>query len=126
MTLMNKRLVLITAVLAATVGSAVSNSVRAERLDAQAQAAVLLSGRQLAATVEVRDRGNAQSPSVSADAQASAAALLNGRRSGGQAKNVVRVEPTSVVRVKKDAHAQAAALLSGSRQSEEPVRTTAR
>ena len=121
---MNIRLVLITAIVAATAGLGASHSVRAERLDAQAQAAVLLSGRQTLAAMEARDRA-AQSSSVSADAQARAAALLSGRPIRKQAKSAVRIEPTSVARMQSDAHAQAAALLSGSRtRVQEPVRTT--
>ena len=105
---MNVRLVLITAIVAATAGLGVSHNVRAERLDAQAQAAVLLSGRQTLAAMDARDRGGAKSSSVSADAQARAVALLTGRSANGQGKNAVRTESTSVARAQKDAHAQAA------------------
>ena len=123
---MNVRFVLITAIVAATAGLGVSHNVRAERLDAQAQAAVLLSGRQTLAVTEARDRGDAQSSSVSADAKARAVALLTGRSVGGQAKNAVRIEPTSVARTPRDAHAQAAALLSGSRNpADVPPKVTA-
>lgn len=123
---MTSRLVLISAIVAATAASGASHNALSETIDAQSQAAALLSGRHTPAVLEAHDRGAAPSSSASADAQASAAALLTGRSTSGQEKNSVRIDPPSVVQTQRDAHAHAAALLSGSRtRAEEPVRTTA-
>ena len=123
---MTSRLVLISAIVAASAALSAPHSVLSETIDAQSQAVALLSGRHTPGTVEAHDRGDAPSSSVSADAQASAAALLAGRSASGQAKNSVRIYPPSVVQTQRDAHAHAAALLSGSRpRAEKPVRTTA-
>lgn len=122
---MTTRLVLITAIVAATAALGASHSALSEPVDAQSQAAALLSRSHTPVVLDVRDRAVAPSSSVSADAQASAVALLTGRSANGQANNSVRISLPSVVQTQGDAHAQAAALLSGSRtRAEEPVRTT--
>jgi len=123
---MTTRSLLITAIVAATAALGASHNALSEPVDAQSQAAALLSRSHTSVVLEVRDRAVAPSSSVSADAQASAAALLTGRSANGQANNSVRIDPPSVVQTQRDAHAQAAALLSGSRnRAEDPVQTSA-
>lgn len=123
---MTTRSLLITAIVAATAALGASHNALSETIDAQSQAAALLSHRHAPGVFEAQQRGDAPSSSVSVDAQASAAALLTGRSASGQAKNSVRIAPPSVAQTPRDAHAQAAALLSGSRtRAEEPVQTTA-
>jgi hypothetical protein len=123
---MNKRFLLIPAILAATAALSAPHNARSEPIDAQSQAAALLSGLHTHGAFEGRDQGDEPSSSVSADAQASAAALLTGRSASGQAKTVARSYEPSAQRTQRDAHARAAELLSGSRtRAEEPLRVTA-
>ena len=123
---MTTRSLLITAIVAATAALGASHNALSETIDAQSQAAALLSHRHTAGVFEAQERCDAPSTSVSADAQSRASALLTGRSVSGQAKNSVRIDTPVVVQTPRDAHAQAAALLSGSRtRAEEPVQTTA-
>jgi hypothetical protein len=122
---MTARSLLITAIVAATAASGASHNALSEPVDAQSQAAALLSHGHTRGVFEAQVRSDAPSSSVSADAQARAAALLTGRSASGQLENSVQINPPSVVQTQSDAHAQAAALLSGSRTRAEPVRTTA-
>lgn len=123
---MNSRLLLMPAIVAATVALGAPHSALSEPMDAQSRAAALLSGPRTPGAFEVQDEGDAPSSSVFADAHASAAALLSGRSANGQEKTSVRLDLPSALQTQRDAHAQAAALLSGSRtRAEEPMRTTA-
>jgi hypothetical protein len=87
-------------------------------VDAQAQAAALLSRPHSSAVVNAEGRSISPSPvSAAVDAHASAAALLSGLRPESQVVVSFPVAQPSAARVAADAHAQAAALLSGSRAS---------
>lgn len=111
---MKSRLLLISALLAATAGLNVSTAVAT---DAQAQAAALLSSSNVASS----EGASVSTQSARGDAQAQAAALLSGARAGQDAPITTPRAAQSL-----DAQAHAAALLSGSRTtSNEPVRTTA-
>jgi hypothetical protein len=86
-------------------------------VDAQAQAAALLSRPHSSTVANAEGRSVSPSPvSAAVDAHASAAALLSGLRPESQVVVSFPVAQPSV-RVAADAHAQAAALLSGSRAS---------
>jgi hypothetical protein len=112
MTVMNSRLLLIPALVAATVTFGAPHSALSEPNDAQSHAAALLSGLHAPGKFEAPEHRNASRTPASADAQASAAALLTGRSASGRAKTLVW---PNTERTQGDAHAQAAALLSGSR-----------
>ncbi len=92
---MTARSLLITAIVAATAASGASHNALSEPVDAQSQAAALLSHGHTRGVFEAQVRSD------------------------------VQINPPSVVQTQSDAHAQAAALLSGSRTRAEPVRTTA-
>lgn len=112
---MNSRLLLIPALVAATVTFGAPRSALSEPNDAQSHAAALLSGLHATGKFAGSDHGNASRSPASADAQASAAALLTGRSASGRAKTLVRIDRPNTQRMQGDAHAQAAALLGGSR-----------
>jgi len=86
------------------------------RVDAQAQAAALLSRPHTSETVKADTRSPSSSPASAAlDAHQSAAALLSGARSKSRVNPVSAVAESSDAQISTDAQAQAAALLSGSR-----------
>jgi hypothetical protein len=116
MTLMTSHLLLMSAIVVATATLGASRNALSEPLDAQSQAAALLSGLHAHGKSQASDQGDVSPSRASADAHASAAALLTGR-AHGQAKTIVRIQPPDIQRTQRDAHAQAAALLSGSRTS---------
>jgi hypothetical protein len=106
---MNSRPFLISAILATTAAfGAVGNALSAP-LDAQAQAAALLSRPQTSGSPNTREQALAYSPALGGvDAHARAAALLSGAHVGNESKTSVSVIPSAVA---VDAHARAAALL---------------
>jgi hypothetical protein len=108
---MKSRLLLISAILAASAGLGVGTA-QASQADAQAQAAALLSSSHVAASPS--DGANPTSNSAGGDAQAQAAALLSGVRADQAAIESVQI-PSSRAERSLDAQAQAAALLSGTR-----------
>jgi len=89
------------------------------RVDAQTQAAALLSRPHTSGAVKTDEvRSPSSSPvSTTADAQAQAAMLLSGVRPGSQVRAFHRVVEATNTRPSADAQAQAAALLSASRAS---------
>jgi len=114
---MTSHLLLISAIVAAATATlGASRNALSEPLDAQSQAAALLSGLHAHGKSQASDHGDASPSRASADAHASAAALLTGR-AHARANTLVRVQPPVAQRTQGDAHAQAAALLSGSRTS---------
>jgi len=118
MTVMNSRLLLLPALVAATATFGAPHNALSEPNDAQSHAAALLTGLHATGKFEASDHGNASRSPASADAQASAAALLTGRSASGPAKTpktLVRIRGPNTQRTQGDAHAQAAALLGGSR-----------
>jgi hypothetical protein len=118
---MKSRLVLISAIAAATAGFGVASNALASPPDAQAQAAALLSPSHSSEGVRKAE----STSSVVLDAQAHAAALLSGARVDGGAADSTQVTRSSASRTSGDARAQAAALLSGARStSVEDARTT--
>ena len=110
---MNSRLLLIPAILAATAAFSASADVLPASLDAHAQAAAVLSRPQTSASSYAHEPAPASSaPSAAADTHARAAALLTGVHIGHGAETAVNASRAAA---ELDAHAQAAALLSGSR-----------
>ena len=118
---MTSHLLLMSAIVVATATLGASRNALSEPLDAQSQAAALLSGLHAHGKSQASDQGDAWPSRASADAHASAAALLTGR-ANAQANTLVRAQPPVTQRTQRDAHAQAAALLSGSRSSGDPKR----
>jgi len=117
---MNSRQFLIPAILAATAAFGAPADALSAPLDAQAQAAVLLSHPQSSAASFAREPAPARSSaSATVDAHARSAALLSGVRIGQDATTVVNVTRSAVA---LDAHARAAALLGGSRITAENSR----
>jgi hypothetical protein len=115
---MKSRLLLLSAILAATAGVSTAQS---SQPDAQAQAAAVLSPSHVVAPESTRT----SSQSAGGDAQAQAAALLSGVRAEQGANASVRIAPSGAAQ-SLDAQAHAAALLSGSRTTaNEDVQTTA-
>ena len=101
---MKRQLLLISAILATT--AAIADA----PVDAQAQAATLLSRPHVSRATKIETR--TQSPSPALDAHQSAAALLSGSRPRNEVNSAAASNGT---RVSTDAQSQAAALLSGSR-----------
>jgi hypothetical protein len=117
---MNSRLFLIPAILATTAAFGAPADALSAPLDAQAQAAALLSHPQASASSYAREPAPAHSSaSATVDAHARSAALLSGVRIGQDAKSVVNVTRSAVA---LDAHARAAALIGGSRITAENSR----
>jgi hypothetical protein len=115
---MKRHLLLIPMILATTAAIADAEITAPSRVDAQAQAAALLS--QPHAPEAARTEARSPSPShvqAALDAHESAAVLLSGARPRQQANTVSAVVESPRAPVSMDAHAQAAALLSGSRPS---------
>lgn len=118
---------LVPAILASATAFGASASPHSAALDAQAQAAALLSRPTVAGPVKAHEGQYAVSSSVEMDAHASAAALLSGRTSETNAKASARVAASAVAPTRLDAHAHAATLLRGSHiTSEERSRSTRR
>jgi hypothetical protein len=109
---MNSRPFLIPAILATTAAFGAFGNVLAAPLDAQAQAAALLSGSRTSGSPNTHEQAPAYSAAMAGvDAHARAAALLSGVHIGHESKTSLSVMPSAVA---VDAHARAAALLSGS------------
>lgn len=90
-------------------------SAHSETLDAQAQAAALLSRAYASVPLKAHERQYAPSSSAAMDAHASAAALLSGRSAGPRTSSSARVAASTATPTSLDAHAHAAMLLRGSR-----------
>jgi hypothetical protein len=117
---MNSRPFLILAILATTAAFGAPADALSAPLDAQAQAAALLSRPQTSGSSNAHEPAPTYSSAlVVVDANARAAALLSGVRIGPDAKGVANVTRSAVA---LDAHARAAALLSGSRITAENSR----
>jgi hypothetical protein len=110
-----KRRLLVPAILATATALAAPVNGHTETLDAQAQAAALLSGANAAKPIQTNESSYALSSSENGDAHASAAALLSGRAATTQARTSTRVAASADARTHLDAHAHAATLLRGSR-----------
>ena len=116
---------LISAIVAAAAAMASGNAL-SESLDAQAQAAKLLSRPHTPAASALYEQADVPSTSAPADAQASAAALLSGRGTSEEAKAAARIASPTATRTHLDAQGHAATLLSGSRIAvRERAQTTA-
>ncbi|HEY7640829.1 MAG TPA: hypothetical protein VH814_13975 [Steroidobacteraceae bacterium] len=117
---MNSRLFLIPAIFATTAAFGAPAAALSAPLDAQAQAAALLSRPQISGSSHAYEPAPTySSASAVVDAHARSAALLSGVRIGHDGKAVVNVTRLAVA---LDAHARAAALLSGSRITAENSR----
>lgn len=115
---MNSRPFLISAILATTAAFGFSGNVLSAPLDAQAQAAALLSGSPTSGSPNTP--APAYSPALAGvDAQTRAAALLSGVHIGHESKASMSAVPSAVA---LDAHAQAAALLSDTGSSRNRIR----
>jgi hypothetical protein len=109
---MNSRLFLIPAILATAAAFGAPADALSAPLDAQAQAAALLSRPQTSGSLDAHEPAPPYSSALAVDAHARAAALLSGVPIGQDAKAAANVARSAVA---LDAHARAAALLSGSR-----------
>jgi hypothetical protein len=119
---MNSRLFLIPAILATTAAFGTTADALSAPLDAQAQAAALLTHPRASAPSYALEPAPAHSTaSAGLDAHARSAALLSGVRIGQDAKTVVNVTRSAIA---SDAHARAAALLGGSRITAENSRSS--
>jgi hypothetical protein len=114
---MKRQLLLIPMILAATATIAdAQTTAPSAPLDAQAQAAALLSRPDVLRAAKVEAHTSAP-VSPAPDAQESAAALLSGARPRNRVSALPAVADANGARISTDAQAQAAALLRGSRSS---------